>query len=113
MIITISSLLCIGGLLGAAVTMFVIGTKTYNDRLTFGGIGPLAVAFLLMAACCGSVGREPSLFEKICDDEVECCKACCKVMCTFKPKVKKSQQKVPVVPPISPETVTVSVQGRP
>jgi len=112
MIITITTVLCLGSILATSVVMFVIGTKTYNDSLTFGGIGPLFVFLLCAGACCGSVGRGRSMFESTFNDEAACCKACCIEMCSkdaITPNT--SQQKVPVVPSISPETVTVSVQG--
>ncbi len=104
MIITITSVLCMGSFLGGSITMFVIGNRTYNSDLTFGGIGPLLVFVFIFGACCGSTEGTRSMFEDTYREEKSDC-----IKARAEAKAKRMQQ-IPVVPAISPKTITIRVQ---
>jgi hypothetical protein len=109
MIITATTVLCMGGILAAAVSMFVIGTMRHNDSLTFGGIGPLILFFILAAACCGELGGSRSLFELNYIAEAELCSKMCADCCKT-PVKEREQVRIPNIPAISPQTIEVIIQ---
>ncbi len=73
MIATISIVLCLTGILGASITMFIIGNQTHNQSLTFGGIGPLFVFLLFFFMCLSAERGSRSMLEEIYYEEKQEC----------------------------------------
>jgi hypothetical protein len=73
MIATISIVLCLTGILGASIAMFIIGNQTHNQSLTFGGIGPLFVFLLFFFMCLSAERGSRSMIEEIYYEEKQEC----------------------------------------
>lgn len=110
MIRTISSILCMCGLLAGGIVMLK-NSSDYNSQigLLIGGAFLTAISTcIIFIACCtvqlGTGGT--SCFYKMCKDDMINCK---KLYHVYKNK-KTNKQTIPIIQPISPDTLTIRVQ---
>ncbi len=102
MIATISIVSCFTFMITGTVLLFVYGSIKHDQGMTYGGVGLLFVVLFLMFACCGASNGELSMLEDTYREErADCIQA--------RKDAAENNRPIPVVPPIQPQTVTVTI----